>query len=242
VRRFGNLTEMNFQGRSPLDRFFHLGIALVIAGIIAMGFGPTLDLKLIHPPSPRPRVLYFHAALFTVWILLFVVQTALVAARRVAWHRCLGICGVVLGALIPVLGIMTAITVTRLQADHGRAGESSLIVPFFDMLAFTVTFGLAVHWRRRPEYHRRLALIAACGLTVAAIARLPGWLVPDNAYYAGVDTLILAAVARDWIVMRRVHPVYLYGLPALALGQATVMWINLTAAPAWVAIAHVLLR
>jgi hypothetical protein len=36
--------------------------------------------------------------------------------------------------------------------------------------------------------------------------------------------------------------VYLYGLPALALSQAIVVWIQLTAPPAWVAIAHALLR
>ena len=233
---------MSSRARAPLDRFFHPGIALVIAGIVAFGFGPTLDVRLIHPPSPRPFVLYVHAVLFTLWIVLFAVQTALVAVRRIAWHRRLGIFGVVLGALIPVLGLTTALTVARLRAQHGGAGESSLIVPLFDMLAFTLAFGLAVYWRKSPEYHRRLVLIATCGLTVAAIARLPSWLVPDNAYYVGVDVLILAAAARDWIVMRRVHPVYLYGLPALALSQAIVMWIQLTAPPAWVAIAHALLR
>jgi len=68
-----------------------------------------------------------------------------------------------------------------LGAQHGSAGENSLIVPIFDMFAFTVAFGLAVYWRESPEYHRRLVLIATCGLTVAAIARLPSWLVPDNA-------------------------------------------------------------
>jgi hypothetical protein len=233
---------MNLRARSPLDRFFYLGIALVIADIVAAGFGPTLEVKLIHPPSPRPGVLYFHAVLFTLWILLFVVQAALVTFRRIAWHRWLGMFGVVLGATIPVLGVTTAVKLTRLRVAQGSASESSLIVPFFDMFAFTVAFGLAVYWRRSPEYHRRLMLIATCGLTVAALARLPSWLVPDNAYYVGVDALILAAAARDWILMRRVHPVYLYGLPTLALSQAAVMWIQLTAAPAWVAIAHILLH
>ncbi len=57
------------------------------------------------------------------------------------------------------------------------------------------------------------------------ITRLPSWLVPDNTYYFGVDTLILVAMGRDWILKRSVHPVYLYGLPALVLGQASVMWI-----------------
>jgi hypothetical protein len=132
---------------------------------------------------------------------------------------------------------------TRLhRAERNIDGEPFLVVSCFDMLAFAVTFGLAVHWRRRPEYHRRLMLIATCGLTVAAFARFPNWLMPNDAWYVGVDALILAGAARDWIVMHRVHPVYLYGLPALALGQAATMWIDLSRAPAWVAIAHALLR
>jgi hypothetical protein len=48
----------------------------------------------------------------------------------------------------------------RLGREFG--GESFLIVSFFDMLAFGVTFGLAMYWRRRPEYHRRLTLMAMC--------------------------------------------------------------------------------
>jgi hypothetical protein len=77
---------------------------------------------------------------------------------------------------------------------------------------------------------------------VAWHRRLGGWLMPDDAWYVGVDALLLAAAARDWIVMRGVHAVYLYGLPALALGQAATMWIYRSRAPAWVAIAHALLR
>jgi hypothetical protein len=110
------------------------------------------------------------------------------------------------------------------------------------MLVFAVAFGLAIHWRRRPEYHRRLLLIASCALMAPAFARFPSWLMPDNAWYVAVDALILAGVARDWLVMRRVHPVYLYGLPMLVLGQATAMWTYLSEAPTWVAIAQTLLR
>ena len=41
------------------------------------------------------------------------------------------------------------------------------------MTAFTVPFALAVYWRRKLEFHRRLFLIATCALTSAAFARLP---------------------------------------------------------------------
>jgi len=229
--------------RSRADRNFYLAIALTIAAVVAVGFGPTANARLFHPPSPRPLILYVHAALFTAWVLLFFMQAALVRSRRVAWHRRLGVAGIVLGALVPVVGVATALTMTRLNRAEGETGgESFLIIPIFDMLAFAVTFGLAMHWRRRPEYHRRLLLIASCGLTVAAFARFPGWLMPDDAWYVGVDVLIGAGVARDWLVMRRVHPVYLYGLPLLVLGQGATMWIYHSGAPAWVATAQILLR
>jgi hypothetical protein len=224
------------------DRFFYLGMALLIALIVVAGFGPTADVKVFHPPSPRPRILYVHMVVFTAWVLLFVVQAALVFSRRMAWHRRLGVSGIALGTLIPALGVTAAIVMKRLHIAEGHlGGESEMIVPFFDMLSFTVSFGLAIYWRTRPEFHRRLMLVASCALTVAAFARLPSWVVPPNTYYLGVDALILVAAARDWIVSRRVHPVYVYGLPALMLGQAMTMWIFLTAPAIWVAMVRPLL-
>jgi hypothetical protein len=235
-------------GRRPrAEGNFYLGVALVVALVVAVGFGRTLNARLIHPSTPRPWILYFHVVLFTAWVLLFITQAALVRTRRMAWHRRVGIAGIVLGVLMPVVGIATALEMTRLHRalSFGRTAnqdERFLIVSFFDMLAFAVTFGLAIHWRRLPEYHRRLMLMASCGLTVAAFARFPNWLMPANLWYAGVDARIVAGAVRDWMVARQVHPVYLYGLPALAIGQAMTMWIYLSGAPAWIAIAHWLLR
>jgi hypothetical protein len=229
--------------RPRAEGSFYLGMALAVAFVVAYGFGRTVNARLLHPRSPRPWILYAHVALFTTWVLLFIMQAALVRFRRVDWHRRLGLAGVVVGGLMPPVGIATAIVTTRLnRAGSNTGGEAFLIVSFFDMLAFAVMFGLAIYWRRRPEYHRRLMLIASCGLAVAAFARFPNWLMPHNAWYFGVDALILAGVVRDWIVTRRLSRVYLYGLPALALGQAATTWIYLSRAPAWVAIARALLR
>lgn len=228
--------------RARADRNFYLCIGLAVTLIVLFGFGRTVNAGLFHPPSPRPLILYLHAAMFTVWVLLFITQATLVRFRRVSWHRRLGFAGFALGCLMPVTGIETALVMTRRHIAEGhRNEESALIVPFFDMLAFAVTFGLAVYWRRWPEYRRRLMLLAICGLTVAAFARFPHWLMPRSVWYVGVDLLILAGVFRDWILTGRLHPVYRYGMPALVLGQATTMWIYLNAPPAWIRIARTLL-
>lgn len=149
---------------------------------------------------------------------------------------------VALGTAMPFLGLATAVITTRIhRAEGDTGGEAFLIVSCFDMLAFVITFGLAVFWRSRPEYHRRLMVMASCGLTAAAFARLPDWLVPHNAWYLGVDALLLTAVLMDWAVLRRVHPVHRYGVPLLMVGQATAMWIYTTNAQFWLPIARALL-
>jgi hypothetical protein len=115
------------------DRNFYVGVALAVALVVAVGFGGTVNARLFHPSSPRPRILYVHAALFTAWVLLFTAQAMLVRSGRVAWHRRLGIVGIVLGGLMPVVGIATALAMVH--------NERFLIVSFFDMLAFGITFG-----------------------------------------------------------------------------------------------------
>lgn len=207
-----------------------------------MGFLPTLDAKLVHPPAARPGVLYLHAATFTAWVMLFIAQIQLVRTRRVVWHRRLGLFGNALGALIPVLGLLTALTITRLQLSAGDPdAEQSLIVPVFDMAAFALLFSAAIGCRRRRDYHSRFMLMASSGLTVAAFARFPSWLIPENTFYVAVDLIIAIAILHDWIATRRVHRVYCYALPILIAGQATTMWITIMGTTAWRAVAHRLL-
>ena len=81
-------------------------------------------------------------------------------------------------------------------------------------------------------------LIATCCLTGAAFARFPESMMPDNAFYASVDVLILLGVMRDLIVNRRVHAVYCYGLPCMIATQATAQYLLLAAPPLWLAITH----
>ena len=167
-------------------------------------------------------------------------QSALVRTRNVALHRRTGWFGVALGATIPVLGISTAVTMARFKIlqFHATDAESFLIVPFFDIIAFTIPFALAICWRKKPEFHRRLLLLASCALTAAAFGRFPPHLLSPDVFYAGVDLLVLLGVARDLMVNRRIHPVYLYGLPAFILGQTVVMYTVIRELPYWLKIAH----
>jgi hypothetical protein len=206
--------------------YFFVSITIVL--MVAFGFGQTIDSALLHAKSPRPWILYVHIALFTAWIVLFAVQTALIRSKHVAWHRRLGMAGLALGATMPFVAIAAVFAMNRLHAAEGHfARPTSLVVPFFDMLAFTLSLGLGIRWRRRPDYHRRLMLLATCAITSAAFARFPVWLIPDNCFYLGVDGLILIAIAWEMIQSRNIHAVYRFGLPAFIAGQAATMYIFL---------------
>jgi hypothetical protein len=192
-----------------------------------------------------PLILWFHAAAFSGWVAFYIFQSALVRTHNVKWHRFFGWFGAGLGALMVPLGITIAIVMGRFhihQLHESAAGyEAPLISPFFDMTAFGVLCGMAIYWRRRPELHRRLMLMATCGLTTAAIARFPYVPIQNDYNYVCVDALILLGVLHDVIVDRRVHKAYLYGVPILAVSQSLMMYVDLNAPAWWVRIAHAIL-
>lgn len=230
--------------RYPQDQGqpIYLAMSTAIAAIVVFGFSRTIDRALLHPASPRPPILFIHVALSIAWVLLLIVQTCFIRAKKVRWHRRLGIAGALVGIALPCAGIATAIVMTRFHAAEGGAdGAAFLVVPFFDMLAFAVTFGWALRLRHWPQYHRRLMLLASCGLTVAAFARFPAWLMPDHCWYIAVDLLILFAIGWEWAVTGHVHPVYRYAIPILLAGQAMTMWVYLSSWGVWLSIAHAVL-
>ena len=224
-------------------RSFYLFMALLIPAIVVFGFSFTIDRNLIHPAIPRPPILYVHAAVFSGWLVFFLLQSILVRSRRVSWHRRIGWFGAGLGAVIPILGTATAIAMAHFNARqlHQSHVEMDLMIPLWDMVAFTAAFGLAILWRRRPEFHRRLVLVATCVLTAAAFGRFPPSLLNPVFFYAGVDLLVALGALRDWIADRRIHPVYLVALPLLIAGQTIVMYTNTHDLAYWLTIAHAML-
>jgi hypothetical protein len=219
---------------------FFLLMSVVIAAVVTYGFGFTIADNLIHPAYPRPWVLYVHAVVMAAWIALFILQAGLVRLRRLDLHRWIGQAGLMFGAVIPVLGIATAIAMAKVHLAHGDADAAvSFPIPVNDATGFAVAFGLAALWRRRPEYHRRLMFVATCILTAAAFGRMP---MLDHAewFYAGVDVLILIGAARDLAVSRKIHVVYWYALPAVVCGQLLTAYVRWT--PAWLKLAPVLFR
>jgi len=211
----------------------------------------------MHPAITPPFILYVHAAVFFGWVLFFILQSALVRTGMVQWHRRMGWIGVGLGVAVIVVGLEIAITMGRFNIFHfhSRYPEGGLLISFFDITAFTIPFALAVYWRKKPELHRRLQLMATCALTAAAFGRFPRFFFtigPSHspaargfliwvALYAGVDLLIFMSVVRDMAVNRRVHKAHLFGLPAFLLCQAGMLFTLMHRSAWWLKTARFIL-
>jgi len=227
------------------DRIFYGGVAIALAFTVFGGFGPSYYFRVLNPSAMVTQsggqatlLVHVHATLFTVWVLLFVVQTTLVAQRRVAVHRRLGIAGGALAVLMVVFGTLTALKMAaRGAAPVGANPLQFLMIPLSDMLLFGGFVMAALIRRRDREAHKRLMLLAYVCIVVAAVGRLPGVLRLGPPVFFGLAFLVvLAGVVHDLTSRGRVHPVYFWGGALLIFSVPVRLMISGT--EAWKALAQ----
>jgi FtsH-binding integral membrane protein len=225
-----------------LSRYFYFSMSLALAGLVVWGFSRTVEANLFHAKPQRPLLLWMHGAAFAMWLVFFILQSALVRVRKISVHRLLGWFGAGLATVMVVLGVTTSIVMTRFDKSvlHQKDVESFLSIPFEDMLVFGTCVALAIYWRAKPEYHRRLIFLASCVLMDAAIGRFDFWY-NHSIFYVGLDVLIVLGMMRDWIVDGRVHKVYLYALPPMILAQSLAVYMWRVNPVWWQGITHAIL-
>lgn len=209
--------------RALHERVFFSSMAIAMALIAFVGFAPSYYLKAHFgaPPELTP-MLHWHGVAFTLWMVLLVAQTSLVASGRVAVHRKMGIAGAVLATIMVVLG--TAVAITR--AADGTLGPPGvpilffLAIPLVGIVVFAALFSAAIYFRRRSDFHKRLILIATMELITAAIARWPGVASLGAVGFFGLTDLLIVAIAiYDYVTRGRIHPATLWGGLFLVVSQ-----------------------
>jgi Ca2+/H+ antiporter len=133
-------------------------------------------------------------------------------------HRKIGVAGFVLAALMLVMGIAVAIEGVRLNSPTmsvaGLQPKSFLLIPLTDMLLFASFIGLSLANLKRPEWHKRLIVLATAALLPAATGRLLFALqLPESIllFTVSQEVILIAAIANDLFTRRKIHPAYLWG-------------------------------
>ena len=206
-------------------RGFYVGLALLMVGVVVAGFWPSYYGKVAAGTlPPLPWLVHLHGAVFTGWMVLLVTQVALAARGRVDLHRALGRVGIVWGILVWLMGTVVTFVAPALKVQSGQMtrdqAASFLILPLGDMLLFAGFFGAAVWYRRQPEVHKRLIVLATVTLLFAAAGRIEDKSLP-RLFVIWMAPLAVA-LAHDLWSRGRVHRTYLVGTAVLLAAFARV--------------------
>jgi hypothetical protein len=130
----------------------------------------------------------------------------------------------------------------RNVAAGGANTLAFLAIPLTDMLVFAILATAGILYRRRPETHKRLMLVATIGLLSAAVARWPLAFMQRGpvAFFLVTDLFLLAGIGYDLASRRRIHPAYVWRGLLLLISQPVRLAINHT--DAWQAFARSLVR
>lgn len=212
------------------DRAFHICMALLFAAIVFVGFARTFFLRNFFTTVPLRPFLILHGIIFSSWLVLMFVQTALVAAKRTSVHRRLGVGGGLLAALMIVVGILTAIHAARNGPNETIIPRLRfLVIPLGDISLFAALVCSAFFYRGKPDMHKRLMFLATIDILAPAIARFPFAFISANgplAFFGGADLVLSACILYDLAIRRQLHPAYLWGGMILVVSQPVRLFIG----------------
>ncbi len=205
-----------------LRRKFYVALAILMTLTVIVGFWPSYYGPLTQGTTQVSWILHVHGLIYMGWMGLFITQTVLAASGRIRAHRSVGSIGIGYGFAILLVGVFVSFAAPVMHVNAGEwtidQAAAFLPVPLGDMVLFGGLFGAAVAYRRKPEIHKRLMLLATVALLFAAVFRLnaAGWASMPAAIFLWYVPVILG-IAYDGLRQGRVHPVYWIGAAAMSI-------------------------
>jgi hypothetical protein len=191
-------------------RSMYTWAALACALIAVTGFARSYYFKSLFGRPPLPVLLHVHGVIMSAWCALFFVQTYLIATHRVRVHRRLGIFGAILAFLVASIGTYATVVATAREVRQHVVRQFHFLfgLNLMNLLLFAIFVILGLTLRARPEFHKRLMLMATLTLLAPAVARIVLLFTrAPMAQIAAFDSCILIFVVTDTIWHRRLHPV-----------------------------------
>jgi len=237
---------------------FYIGAATFVIVVCIAGFGPSLvdQSRRTGPPTVLMKT---HGVITSAWLLLFLVQATLVAARRTDVHRRLGLITVIVTFAMIVNGVLTVIEGGRrgydLSGDLGRATippgsppptgpdaiAAGMFPPLLGFFAFGSLVATGLWFRHRPEIHKRLMVLALLDLTIVPLLHLAGYLIGHWPTLYGPlsiavpltsQLLLFAPAIHDKATLGRIHPVSLW-MPLVLFAGTGLLFVLVQPSSAW---------
>ncbi len=171
-----------------------------------LGFGTDFA-RFLHETPAAPGILYVHAVVFSMWMLIVTAQVLLVMRNRVAWHRTLGWIAVGWACLMGVLGpwAVMASDAVNLNSPNNALDPQFLSVNIVDIAGFLILLVWGIALRKNAAAHKRMMILATVSLADPGFSRFEGFLFPAEpktvfVWFVGVfyGNVLLVALMAGW--------------------------------------------
>ncbi|QWT21646.1 hypothetical protein KPL74_06480 [Bacillus sp. NP157] len=202
---------------------FYLFMSLAMAAVIIGGFSRTVPDDFTASPG-LPLFLQIHGLVFTLWIVLFVAQPAIVFRGSLKLHRRVGWLGAILACAMLVMGLVATFFAIRYNAVPSFFPPTIfLVMNTIGILVFAGLVAGGVALRKKAEWHKRLMICATVSIMGPGVGRL----LPMESFgkaapmvmFAVIMLFALAGPVNDLFVRRRVHPAYIWGVTTILVSM-----------------------
>lgn len=231
--------------QAPRRNGFYVALGLFGLVVAVTGFSTTYFFPIAEGRFHAPLIVHLHGLAAFSWLMLFLLQPALIRLNAFPVHRLTGMAAIPVAGMVLIGGVGTGVfAVSRdLAAGMGDFAYASIVGTVSGLLIFFCLVVAGILNRHRPEVHKRLMVLATIILLWPAWFRLrhifPS--IPDPEVTLALvvaDSLILVAMLRDKLTEGRVHPVYLWLGPAIIAEQT--LEVLLFGSPGWIEAGKVL--
>jgi hypothetical protein len=211
--------------RTP-GKLFFVAMASAVILTVFVGFAPTFYLRgSFTQDRPMSVLLHVHGLVFSAWVIVFLVQTLLIARGSRRLHQRLG--WVAVGIAATMVSLVVAAVVEELRRVNGFPPPPlALALSAFDIIVFSILVSAAIYCRTQPDWHKRLIVSATIVLLGAPMFRvvIHYFRISDMSKVGLVSTLMVDAFfipcfAYDLVTRRRIHPAFCVGLGLIILDQ-----------------------
>src|SRR5215469_4345382 len=222
------MSEMSLAAKLPVrsDRKVYIAWMAAIWAAIVVGFGTDIA-RYIEEAPPPPLILHLHAAVAVVWLVMVSILIFLVESGNIRLHMRLGWATAFLSAAMVPSSLAAAMVDQVRQVTHTDYAPQFLALEFEEMVAFSTFVIAGLLMRRNLAEHKRFMILAAVSISDAGFARIwineihyapPGlfgwWL----QYFWGIALVLIAMLAWDWFVHKRIMRSVLLGALLLWTG------------------------
>ena len=189
-------------------RNVYIYFALLVP-VTIFGFWRTFFAILGNLPDKVTPLTHVHALLMMLWLLMLVVQAWFIRTKRFRPHQWVGRSSYVIAPLVILSGLAALHQEFNRTPPQGVSIEEIFrldVLAFGMLLAFGITWGLAIVYRRQTPLHVRFMISTAFAVATAIVFRIFYFWVPgcdtDHAAVAGnwavLSLLLLVLIAMDW--------------------------------------------